>query len=86
MGSTDVGNVSYRCPSIQPLIAIVDKVTALHTKAFADATLCPRAHDAMAKGAETLVLLALKTLRDDDFRLKVENDFRDARAAKVSLS
>ncbi|GHS94468.1 amidohydrolase [Synergistales bacterium] len=84
MGSTDVGNVSYRCPSIQPLIAIVDKVTALHTKDFADATLRPRAHDAMAKGAETLVLLALKTLRDGDFRRKVEEEFLSARTAKTA--
>ena len=30
-GSSDVGNVSYRCPAIQPLLAITDEDYALHT-------------------------------------------------------
>ncbi|MDR3321316.1 MAG: amidohydrolase, partial [Synergistaceae bacterium] len=55
MGSTDVGNVSYRCPAIQPLISITDKPLALHTPEFAAATLEPAAYEAMAIGAEALV-------------------------------
>jgi metal-dependent amidase/aminoacylase/carboxypeptidase family protein len=78
IGSTDVGNVSYRCPAVQPLIAILDEPCALHTEEFAAATLKPRAHEAMARGAETLVLLALKTLRDEDFRRRVREDFERA--------
>ena len=29
-GSSDVGNVSYRCPAIQPLIAVTEETMALH--------------------------------------------------------
>lgn len=37
-GSSDVGNGSYRCPAIQPLLAVTDEDYALHTAAFRDAT------------------------------------------------
>lgn len=75
IGSTDVGNVSYCCPAIQPLMAITDEPLVLHTAEFAAATLKPRAHQAMARGAETLALLALKILNDGDFRRAVREDF-----------
>jgi len=75
IGSTDVGNVSYRCPALQPLIAITDENYALHTPEFAAATRKPRAHEAMARGAQGMALLALKTLRDDGFRHAVSDDF-----------
>jgi amidohydrolase len=83
IGSTDVGNVSYRCPSIQPLVAITDEPLALHTAEFANATLKPAARDAMAFGAETLVLLTLKILRDEAFRSRIHEEFLHRRAAKA---
>ena len=46
-GSSDVGNVSYRCPAIQPLLAVTDEDYALHTAAFRDATALPQAEEAM---------------------------------------
>ena len=76
-GSSDVGNVSYRCPSIQTLLSITDEPLALHTKAFRDATLKPEAHTAMAKGACSLVELTLKVLNDDAFRQKVYNSWKE---------
>lgn len=45
-GSSDVGNVSYRCPAIQPLLAVTDEDYALHTAAFRDATALPQAEEA----------------------------------------
>jgi amidohydrolase len=83
IGSTDVGNVSYRCPSIQPLVAITDEPLALHTVEFANATLKPPARDALAFGAETLVLLTLKVLRDEAFRREVHDAFIRRRAEKT---
>lgn len=76
-GSSDVGNVSYRCPSIQTLLSITDEPLALHTKAFRDATLKPEAHTAMEKGACSLVELTLKVLNDDAFRQKVYNAWKE---------
>jgi metal-dependent amidase/aminoacylase/carboxypeptidase family protein len=75
-GSTDVGNVSYRCPAIQPVISITGENFALHTREFADATLKNEAYAAMKAGARVLTLLALKVLRDGDFRKKVRDEFK----------
>ena len=67
-GSSDVGNVSYRCPAIQPLLAITDEDYALHTAAFRDATALPQAEQAMEKGACILALMALKIFNDEAFK------------------
>lgn len=82
-GSTDVGNVSYRCPSIQPMICISDEPFVWHTTEFADATKTPQAHEAMKTGAETLALLALRVLNDDAFRKEVQSEFVRSRDAKL---
>jgi metal-dependent amidase/aminoacylase/carboxypeptidase family protein len=83
LGSTDVGNVSYRCPAIQPVISITGENFALHTREFANATLKNAAFDAMKTGARVLSLLALKTLRDGEFRKKTRDEFRVNLAARV---
>jgi amidohydrolase len=83
IGSTDVGNVSYRCPTVQPLVAVTDEPLALHTAEFASATLTPAAHDAIAFGAEALVLLTLKILREEAFRREVHDGFIRRRDAKM---
>jgi amidohydrolase len=76
IGSTDVGNVSYRCPAIQPLLSIAAEALALHTAEFAAATCRPESLEVMALGAEALTLLALKVFDDEQFRLKINNEFR----------
>jgi amidohydrolase len=82
VGSSDVGNVSYRCPTLQPLISITDEQLALHTRDFAEATLTPRAAGAMAIGAEAVVSLALKTMTDETFRRAVSDGFKRELAVK----
>ena len=75
--SSDVGNVSYRCPAIQPLLAITDEDYALHTAAFRDATALPQAEQAMEKGACILALMALKIFNDEAFRNRVYAEFQE---------
>jgi amidohydrolase len=82
LGSSDVGNVSYRCPTLQPLISITDGQLALHTRDFADATLKPRAAEAMALGAEAIVLIVLKTMTDKTFKRAVADGFKRELAVK----
>lgn len=82
-GSSDVGNVSYRCPAIQPLMAITTEPLALHTAEFAACTTKPEAHGAMARGAEALAALALKVLRDGGFRDRVYREFVSRRDMKI---
>ena len=76
-GSSDVGNVSYRSPAIQPLLAITDEDYALHTAAFRDATALPQAEQAMEKGACILALMALKIFNDEAFRNRVYAEFQE---------
>jgi amidohydrolase len=83
MGSTDVGNVSYRCPAIQPVISITGENLCLHTREFAGATIKSEAFSAMKTGAHILTLLALKVLRDGEFRKKVQDEFKANLTARV---
>jgi amidohydrolase len=83
IGSTDVGNVSYRCPAVQPLIAITGENLALHTREFAAATAKPAAFEAMKLGAEVLAALILRTFRDAEFRDTVQRDFRESLDRKM---
>jgi amidohydrolase len=82
IGSSDAGNTSYHCPTIQPLIAITAEPYALHTREMAAATVKPAAFDAMCKGAQTLVLLGLRVMCDDAFRAKVGKAWKAAIKAK----
>ena len=84
IGSSDVGNVSYRCPTIQPLLAITDKDYALHTAEFREATCTPMAYKALEQGAVTLTMLALRVLCDDAFRNEVKDAFNRRLDAKLN--
>jgi metal-dependent amidase/aminoacylase/carboxypeptidase family protein len=59
LASTDMGNVSQRCPAVHPLLAVTDEPIPLHTPEFAAACLTSKAEDAMRRGAEALVEIAL---------------------------
>lgn len=76
-GSSDVGNVSYRCPTIQALMSISDTFYALHTKEFRDETIKPRASEGIAAGASLIASMAYRTFMDDEFRSAVRESFRE---------
>ena len=75
-GSSDVGNVSYRCPAIQPLIAVTEKNMALHTVDFRNACRTDRAHQAMLSGAAVLTELFLKVYNEPDFAQNVQETWK----------
>lgn len=84
-GSSDMGNVSYRCPAIQPLLSITDDNLALHTTAFRDATLKPQAHESIACGAASMTALALKILNDADYRSNVHHSWETSLKKKENI-
>lgn len=84
-GSSDMGNVSYRCPSIQPLFSITNDKFALHTQELANATTETGAHEAIACGANAIVNLSLKMLNDSIFRNSVYDSFLSERDNKRGL-
>lgn len=75
-GSSDVGNVSYRCPAIQPLIAVTEKTMALHTAEFRNACRTDDAHQAMLAGAAVLTDLFLKIYNDPEFCEKIQESWK----------
>lgn len=83
-GSSDVGNVSYCCPTIQPRISICDEPYAPHTVEFRDATVTPSAHKAIATGGELIASVIYRVLTDDEFRTKVQDSYISSRTKKLS--
>lgn len=82
-GSSDVGNVSYQCPTIQPMLSITDAPYALHTEQMRDATREQKAYEQMEKGACILIELALRVLKDEKFRTQVIKDFQEEKEKKL---
>ncbi|NLW35404.1 MAG: M20 family metallopeptidase, partial [Syntrophorhabdus aromaticivorans] len=74
-GSSDVGNVSYRCPALQPKLSIVDEVMASHTHEFAEATTKQKAHEALVTGAKLMARIALEVFLDEGLRKRIREDF-----------
>ena len=74
-GASDMGNISWRCPSIQPLLSITDIPVPLHTKEIEAATRSEMGHQRLAEGAKIMVFTALKILTDQSLREKVKAEF-----------
>jgi amidohydrolase len=75
-GSSDVGNVSMRCPALQPTLSITDQHYPWHTREFAAATIGPLAHKALVEGARLLARASLKTFLDPELRKRMHADFQ----------
>lgn len=82
-GSSDVGNVSYRCPTIQPMLSICDTFHALHTPEFREETIKPAAHQAIATGAELIATLAFRVLTEEALRQEIRQSFLQAKQKKL---
>lgn len=63
-GSTDVGAVSYQCPTIQGYIKIADESVLAHTKEMASATLSAEGRNGLIKAAQGIALVALQLLEE----------------------
>lgn len=75
-GSSDIGNVSKRCPALQPVFAITKKPLELHTREFAEATTSPKAHQALLTGAKILAVMTLSMMTDDELREAINEEHR----------
>ncbi|WP_432562145.1 M20 family metallopeptidase [Kineococcus sp. SYSU DK003] len=74
-GSTDLGNVSVRVPSIHPMLAVSDPGTSLHTSEFAAAAGSADGDRGVLDGAVGLALTALDVLADPDLLKAVQAEF-----------
>jgi amidohydrolase len=79
-GSTDMGNVSWRVPAIQPMFKIVDHV-ANHTREFTAAAATERAFQATFEAAKAMAFTAIDLLAQPALLDKAKREFQESTAA-----
>ena len=77
-GSTDLGNVSVRVPSIHPLLGIAPIDVVIHTPEFAECARSERADRGVLDGAVALAQTAADYLADEKLRADVAAEFDTA--------
>ena len=73
--SSDIGNISYVCPSFHPCLQVADCGTALHTRQFAAVMKTARAHQALDDGAKLIALHTAKIFGDEELFQAMKADF-----------
>jgi len=77
-GSTDMGNVSYRVPSIHPMLQSAPPGCNIHNAAFADHAAAAIGDEAAIDGAKALAMTAIDFLCDPDLRARSKASFDDS--------
>ena len=83
-GSTDMGNVSHRVPSIHPLIAVSPPSVVIHNADFTAYARSPKGDQAVVDGAKALAMTALDYFDSSTLRENARADF--SRSAELSRS
>ncbi len=78
-GSSDVGAVSYICPTIQGYIKIAPKGTLAHSKDFAKCTISCEGKDAMEISAKALAQLGFNIITNDELLNNIKKEFNEER-------
>ena len=73
-GSTDMGNVSQRVPSIHPVIRLGDDLN-MHTREFTEAAGGPEAAQTVADGARVLGLTAIRAFAFPEVLAEAKREF-----------
>jgi metal-dependent amidase/aminoacylase/carboxypeptidase family protein len=74
-GSTDMGNVSHRVPSIHPMIAVAPPHVSIHNAEFTKWAGSEAGDRAVLDGAKALAMTALDFFCDAELRAEVERAF-----------
>lgn len=74
-GSSDIGNVSFECPTFHPTLQLVDRGVAIHTRDFADAVKTDKAHECIEQGAEIIALQITKIFGNEENIKAMKADF-----------
>jgi amidohydrolase len=75
-GSTDLGNVSWRVPSIHPMLAAAPLDCTIHHAEFAKWAASELGEAAALDGAKALAMTALDFLHDEALRRRARESFR----------
>jgi amidohydrolase len=74
-GSTDMGNVSHRVPSIHPIIQVSPANVTIHNAEFTAYAKSERADQAVVDGAKALAMTTLDFFASDTLRTAAKADF-----------
>ncbi|HEV2365068.1 MAG TPA: M20 family metallopeptidase [Caulobacteraceae bacterium] len=74
-GSTDMGNVSHRVPSIHPILAVAPRSVPIHNAEFTRWAASDKGDDAVIDGAKALALTALDLMADAELMARAKADF-----------
>lgn len=77
-GSTDVGAVSYRCPTIQGNIKICGEEVSAHTVEMARATISKAGEKGLINASQGLALTVLELLENPTLLAEVKQEFKEA--------
>jgi amidohydrolase len=83
LGSSDIGNVSGRVPTIHPFVAITDPDGSDHTPEFATAAASDRGRRVMLAAAEALACTAVELLLREDLREQAWREHASHRVVAV---
>ncbi|MFI3804225.1 M20 family metallopeptidase [Vagococcus fluvialis] len=76
-GSTDVGAVSYRCPTIQGNIKICGEEVSGHTVEMAQATISKDGEKGLIKASQGLAMTILELLENPTLLAEVKQEFKE---------
>jgi len=74
-GSTDMGNVSHRLPSIHPCLGVAPLNVIIHNAEFARHAVSEQGDQAVIDGAKSLAMTALDLMGDAQFLGRAKADF-----------
>jgi amidohydrolase len=86
-GSTDMGNVSHRVPSIHPMLAVAPSNVIIHNAEFTRWAASDKGDQAVIDGAKALAQTALDLMADNQLLETVKKDFEaTADISKAALA
>ena len=75
-GSTDIGNVSQRAPSIQGFVAIAPEEVLFHTPQFAEAAASEAGFRGLVDAAKALAMTVVDLVANPKVVIKIQDEFR----------
>ena len=77
-GSTDMGDVSHRIPSIHPWVGLDCSDLVLHSREFADVTVSQKADEYIERCCKALACTAMNILTDNDLLNNIKKEFENS--------
>lgn len=74
-GSSDIGNVSWECPSFHPTLQLAERGIAIHTREFLECVKGEKAHQCLDDGAKLIAYTVAKIFLDEEKIKKMKADF-----------